>query len=160
MRGIRRLPPIRHVTGRACRRKPKIISDRGVWMTLLALHHGMRAEQRKSVEMLLYRLDGHPPSENRVALRAVGAELTAMNVGVTIGARLSNVGENRFGVTGRAGYFFMHAAKRIPRGVVLEFGNGADGGPACVRVAVFARNSEGAVRTSGGLPLGLHRAAE
>jgi len=153
MRRIRRLQPIRHVAGRACRRKPQVISDCGVCMTLLTLHYGVRSQQRKSVEMLLNRLDRHLPAENRVALRAVGAELSAVNVSVAIGAVLANVGKNRLGVASRAGYFFVHAAKRVPRGVVVEFGNGADGGPACVRVTIFAGNGHGTVRTPTRLPL-------
>ena len=160
MHGIRRLLPILQVAGRARSRKAQVISDCGVRMALLAFHYSVRAKQRKSVEVLLHRLDRHPPAENRVALGAVGAELTTVNVGVTIGALLSNFGENRPGMTSRAGYFFVHSAKRVPRGVVVEFGNGANGGPACVRVAIFAGNDEGTVRTSARLPLGIRRAAE
>ena len=154
MRRIRRLLPIRQVAGRAGRRKPHIVSDRRVCMAFLAFHHGVRAQQRKSVEVLLHRLDRRPPSENRVTLRAVRAELRAVYVGVTIGAILANVRENRLGVTPRAGHFFVHAAKRIPRGVMIEFGNGANGSPACVRVAIFAGNVEGTVRTPARLSLG------
>jgi len=154
MRRIRRLLPIRQMAGRAGRRKPQVISDCGVLMTLLALDYRVRAEQRKSIEVLLNRLHRHLPSENRVALSAVRAELSAMNVGVTIGAILANVGENRLGMASRAGYFFVHAAKRVPRGVVIEFGNGANGNPACVRVAIFAGNVEGTVRTPARLSLG------
>lgn len=57
VRGIRRLLPIRRVAGRACRRKPQIISNCGVLVTFLALDYGVRAEQRKSIEVLLDRLD-------------------------------------------------------------------------------------------------------
>jgi hypothetical protein len=109
-------------------------------MAFLAFHDGVRAEQRKSVEVLLNRLDRRPPSENRMALSAVRAKLSAMNVGVTIGAILANVREHRLGVASRAGHFFVHAAKRVPRGVVIEFGNSANGCPACVGVAIFAGN--------------------
>ena len=104
--------------------------------------------------MLLNRLNRHLPAENCVALRAVGAELSAVNIGVAIGAFLSNVRENRLKVASRAGYFFVHAAKRIPRAVVVEFRNGANEGPACVRVTIFTGNVEGAMRTSAWLPLG------
>jgi hypothetical protein len=140
MRRVRRLLPIRQVAGRAGRRKPQIISDCGVLMTFLAFHYGVRAEERESVEVLLNRLDRRPPSENRMALSAVRAKLSAMNVGVTIGAILANVREHRLGVASRAGHFFVHAAKRVPRGVVIEFGNGANGSPASVGVAIFAGN--------------------
>jgi hypothetical protein len=98
-------------------------------------------------------LDRHLPAENRVTLGAVFAELSAVNVSVAIGAVLANVGKNRLGMASRTGYFFVHAAKRVPRGVVVEFGNGADGGPARVRVTIFAGNGHGAVRTPTRLPL-------
>jgi hypothetical protein len=129
-------------------------------MALLAFHHGVRAEQRKPVEVLLNRLDGNLPAENRVALRAVRAELGAVNVSVTIGALFSNVGENRFGVASGAGNFFVHAAKRVSRGIVIEFSNRPNGGPTRVGVAILAGNVQGTVRTSTRLPLGVRRATE
>lgn len=158
--GICRFLKIRQVARLARRRKSQVISGRGVFVALLTLDYGVRPEQRKPVEVLLNRLNRHLPTENGVALGAICAELRAVNVGVAIGAVLSNTGENRLGVASGAGYFFMHAAQRVARGVVAEFGNGANGGPARVRVAIFAGNVEGAVRTSAGLPLGIRRAAE
>ena len=110
--------------------------------------------------MLLDRLDRHLPPENRVALGAPAAELGAVNVGVTISAVLANVGENRLCMASRAGYFFVHAPKRVSRGVVFEFGNGANGSPACVAVAIFAGNGKGTVRTSARLPLGIRLNSE
>lgn len=157
---ICRFLKIRQVARFARRRKSQIISGRGVLVALLALDYGVRAEQRKPVEVLLNRLNRHLPTENGVALGAICAELRAVNVGVAIGAVLSNIGENQLGVASGAGHFFVHAAQRVARGVVAEFGNGANRSPACVRVAVFAGNVEGTVRTSARLPLGIRRAAE
>jgi hypothetical protein len=79
---------------------------------------------------------------------------------VTIRTVLPNVGENRLGVASRAGYLFVHAAKRVARGIVIEFGDGANGGPGCARVAIFTGNDEGAVRTTARLPLSIRRPAE
>ena len=152
--GISCLLKIRQVAGRACRRETQVIADGRVLMALVALQDGMRTEQWKSIEVLLNRLDRYLPAEDGMALGAVLAKLSAVNVGVTIGAILANVRENRLGVTPRAGHFFVHAAKRIPRGVMIEFGNGANGSPACVRVAIFAGNVEGTVRTPARLSLG------
>jgi hypothetical protein len=95
-----------------------------------------------------------------VALGAVGSKLSAVNVGVAIGALLSNVGENRLSVASRAGYLFVHAAKGVSRAVVAKFRNGANRGPARACMAIFARNVQRAVRTSARLPLGVRRAAE
>ena len=123
-------------------------------MALIALQDGMRAKQWKSVEMLLNRLDRDLPAEDGMALGAILAELSAVNVGVTIGAVLANVGKNRFYVASRAGYFFVHAAKRVSRGVVIEFWNGANGDPAGVGVAIFAGSVKRPMRTSARLSLG------
>jgi hypothetical protein len=49
---------------------------------------------------------------------------------VTIGAVFSDVRKNRLGVASGAGNFFMHAPERIPRSVVIEFGNRANRRPA------------------------------
>jgi len=140
VRGIRGVLKVRHVTRFAGRRKPQVIADGCIFMAFLALDYSVGAEQRKSVEVLLDRLDRHLPAEYGMALGAVLAKLSAMNVGVTIGAVLANLGENRPGVATCAGYFFVHAAKRIPRRVMVEFRNGANRSPACVGVAIFARN--------------------
>ena len=88
-----------------------------------------------------------------MALRAVIAELSAVDVGVTIRALLANVGENRFCVASRAGYFFVHAAEWIAGAVVIEFRYGSNGTPACICMAIFAGNGQGTVRTPAGLSL-------
>ena len=123
-------------------------------MALITLQNRMRAEQRKSVEVLLNRLDRYLPSEDRMALGAILAELSAVNVGVTIGAVLPNVGKNWFCMASRAGNFFVHATQRVARGVVVEFWNGTNGDPAGVRVAIFTGDVKWTVRTSARLPLG------
>jgi hypothetical protein len=151
--GIACFLKIRHMAGFASSGKTQVISDRSVFVALLAFHDGMRAEERKSVEVLRNRLDRNLPAKYRVALGAIGAELTAMNIRVAIGTILANVGENRLHMAARAGYFFVHAAKGVTRGVMVKFGNGANRGPACARVAIFTGNVECSVRTSTGLPL-------
>jgi hypothetical protein len=129
-------------------------------MTLLAFHHSVRTEQRKSVEVLFDRLNRDIPTERGVALCAVGAHLTAMNIGVAVRAILADVGEHRPEVAGRAVKFFVHAAKWISRGVVVEFRDGANRRPACAGVTVLTRNGKGAMRTPGRLPLGSSRKGE
>jgi hypothetical protein len=151
--GIACFLKICHMAGFASSGKTQVISDRSVFVALRAFHDGMRAEERKSVEVLRNRLDRYLPAENRVALGAIGAELTAVNIRVAIGTILANVGENRLHMAARAGYFFVHTAKGVTRGVMVKFGNGANRGPACARVAIFTGNVECSVRTSTGLPL-------
>ena len=113
----------------------------------------MSTQQRKSVEVVLNRLGRNLPAERRVALGAIGAKLAAVNIGVAIGAILANIGEHRLGMAARAGYFLVHAAKRVARGVVIEFGNGAYGSPARIGVAILAGDVQGSVRTPFGLLL-------
>ena len=86
------------------------------------------------------------PTPDRVAAFAVGAELAAMNVSMTIGTVRADVFENQTGVALRAGHFLMHAAQGITGLVVIEFWIGADGRPACVGVAILARCGKWAVR--------------
>jgi hypothetical protein len=52
--GFLKIPDVARL---ACGRKPQVIADGGVLMALIAFHGSMRAEQRKSVEVLLNRLD-------------------------------------------------------------------------------------------------------
>jgi hypothetical protein len=126
-------------------------------VTLLAFHHSVRTKQRKPVEVLLDRLNRDIPTEGCVAFGAVGPHLTAMNIRVAIRAILADVREHRLKVACRAVKFFVHAAKRITRGVVVEFRNGANRSPACACVTVLTRNRKGAMRTSARLSLGGSR---
>ena len=91
------------------------------------------------------------PALHGVALRAVRAHLAAMDVCVAISAVLAYVCEYRFHVALGALHFFVHAAQRIVRLVVIEFGHRADRAPAGRCVAVFARYVQGPV----GIPLGF-----
>jgi hypothetical protein len=129
-------------------------------VTFLALHYGVRAEEREPVVVLLNRLHGNLPAQHRVALLAVGAKLPAMNIRMAIRAILADVGEYRLGMAAGTRNFFVHAAQGILRRVMIEFGDGANGRPACVRMAIFAWDCERTVRTSPRLPLGLRRQEE
>src|ERR1700731_2178958 len=122
-------------------------------MTLLAFHHRVRSQQRKPVEVLLDRLHRYLPAQHRVALRAVGSELGPVYVGVTIRALLSYIRKYRLQMASRARYFLVHPSERIPRAVVVEFRNGSNRRPACVRVAILARYRQRSVRTSTRLSL-------
>jgi hypothetical protein len=75
-----------------------------------------------------------------VALGAIGSELSAVKVRVTVGAVLPHIGEDGFEMALRAGDFFVQPAERIARGVVIEFGDRSDRAPARVGVAVLTRN--------------------
>ena len=62
----------------------------------------MRANEREAVVMLLNLLDRNLPASNRVALFAVGSQLTPMDIGVAILTALTDVGEYRLHVALRA----------------------------------------------------------
>ena len=160
VRRSRRVLPILHVARIACCRKSQEISDGGARVTLITLHHGVRTKQRKSIEMVLDRLIRDIPTRDSVALGTVRAHLTPMNIGMAVRAVLADIGKDRLDVALRAGNFFVHAAKGISRGVVVEFRNGANRNPACACMAVLARNGKRAVRTPGGLLLRIRRADE
>ena len=122
-------------------------------MAILALHRCVGAKKGKPVLVILDLLDGNLPAANRVALGAIRAEFSAVDVRVTIGAIPAHVSENGLGVALRASHFFVHATQWIVGFVVVKFGDGPDGLPAGGGVAVFAGNIQGSVRTSGSLPL-------
>lgn len=105
----------------------------------------MGSNQRKKILMIADLLAGSEPALHDMALGAVGAEFPQMNIGMAIGAVLSDVGEDGAGVALRAFYFFMHATKRVSRVVVIELESGAKGLPICRRVAIVAGNFESAM---------------
>jgi hypothetical protein len=98
--------------------------------------------------MLLNVLNRDLPSTDGVALLAVGSQLALVNVGVTVLATLSDVGENRPHMTLSAAYRLVHAAQSIFRLVVIEFRNAADWFPSRRCVAVLARDAQVAVWTT------------
>jgi hypothetical protein len=79
-------------------------------MTFIALHYSVRSEQREPVEMLFYQLGRYSPSLHGVAPGAIGAELTAMNVGVAVRAVLADIGKDRARVALGAVDLVMHSA--------------------------------------------------
>ncbi len=105
--------------------------------------------------MILDLLDGGFPAADRVALRAVGTKLAPMNVCVTIGAILADIGKDRLDVTLGAANLFVHPAQRIVRAVVVELKIGADRTPAAGRMAVLTRNCERSVGTTSAIALAM-----
>lgn len=130
----------------AIRRETFELAGRRSFMTGIAIHHGVRAHQWKTVLVILNRLDIGVPALDRVTGLAIRAHLSAMNVRMAIGALRSYIGKDRFGMALRAGHSCVHAAQRVFRLVVIEFGDRADRLPSSLRVAVLAGNGEGTVR--------------
>lgn len=155
--GIDGLLIIRQVAGRARRRKSDVLSGSRVLVALLAFHNGVRSEEGESIEMLLHRVHRNLPAEGTVTLGTISAKLAAVNIGMAIRAVLTHIREDRLEVTFGAVNFFVHAAQRVSRAVVVEFRNGANRRPTGAGVAIFAGNRKRTVRTPAGLPLSGRR---
>ncbi len=91
-------------------------------MALLALHQRVRTHQREAIGMVLDGLQRNLPPLHRMALRAIGAKLAAVNIGMAVRTLRADVLEHHAGVALRAGYILMHPAQRISGKVVIEFG--------------------------------------
>ncbi len=108
----------------------------------------MRTNQGKAILVIANRLHRNSPALDRVTRFAIGSELAAMQVCMTIRAFLADVRKHQLYVALRTSYFFMHAAQRILCAVVIKFRNAADWPPAQRCVAIFAGNVQRAVRVS------------
>lgn len=133
------------VAGIASCREPLELPGSGVFVTGIALHHGMSPHERKAILVVLDRIQGDIPTLYRVAAFTIGAELPAMNVGVAIGAVGTYVFEDEAGVALGAANLLVHAAEGVPGGVMVELGNRTNGLPTGIGVAVLAGNGQRAV---------------
>lgn len=109
----------------------------------------MSAKQREAILVFVDLFDGDLPPQNRVALRAIRAHLSLVDIGVTIRAVLADIGKDRLDVALDAFHFGVHAPQRVCGAVVVKFGNRADGAPGSRGMAVFAGNGQRAVRAPG-----------
>jgi hypothetical protein len=101
---------VSHMAGVACRRQALILTHSCAFVAIFTLHGGVRSQQRKTILVIFHLLDGDIPALNGVALRAVRAHFSLVNVSVAILAILANVREDRLDVALRALHFFVHAA--------------------------------------------------
>ena len=136
------------MAGLALRRKAIEDPRSRLLVAVFALNRGMRPNQRKSVLVIFHLLRSDRPALHGVTLLAIRSHLSAMHIAflVTIGAVLADVLEHRLHMACNALHFFVHAAKRIVRFVVIEFRHFPNGFPTGGRVAVLARNGERPVR--------------
>ena len=150
---IRSLLVVPQVAGSAGRRQAQELAHCSALVAVLALHRGVRAEQRKAILVILYPLDGNFPAPHGMALRAIRAHLPLVNVRVALFTILAHICEHRLEVALRALNFLVHLAQRIAGLVVIEFRNRTNGAPARSGVAILARNGQRSVRTTSGHPL-------
>ena len=150
---IRGLLVVPQVAGSAGRRQALELAHCSALVAVLALHRGVRAEQRKTILVILYPLNGNIPAPHGVALRAIRPHLPLVNVRVALFTILAHIGEHRLEVAPRALNFLVHIAQRIAGFVVIEFRNRTNGAPARSGMAILARNGERSVRTTSAHPL-------
>ena len=119
-------------------------------MTCITGQCRMRPNQGKSVLMLLDIFNRDLPAFNGVTFFAFRPHLSAMDIGVAVGARVPDIGEHQLRMTLRAGtYGCVHAAQRVSGFAVIEVRYRANRLPTHTSVACLARNPETAMRTSG-----------
>jgi hypothetical protein len=122
-------------------------------VAILTLHRGVSPQEWESILVILNLLDGNIPPQHRVTPCAIRPHLPLVNVGVTVLTLFANVGKYRLDVALRALHFFVHTPQRILCLIVVELRHAADRAPSAGRVAVFAGNLQGPVRTSRGFAL-------
>jgi len=113
----------------------------------IAVNRSVGTGQRETIVVLLNIFNSDSPSADGVALLAIRAQLSLVNIGVAVLAALTDAGENHFDMALSAGHGTVHAAQRIASLIVVELGNRANRFPAIRSVAILAGNGEIAVRT-------------
>ncbi len=129
------------------------LSCRGALVAGIAFQRRMSTHQRKAVKVILNRLHRNVPAVHRVALLAIGAELSPVDVSVAIRACGAHICEHQLRVALNALNFLVHPPERIASLIVVKFRDGANGLPAGGGVAIFARNVDRPVRIARTLDL-------
>jgi hypothetical protein len=107
-----------------------------ILVAIFALHENMCSNEWKAILVVLNRLQRNLPSLDRVAVGAIGPELTAMNVGVTVRTLRTYVLENQAGMALDTAHILMHTAERVSGLIVIEFGIRPDRFPTGVRMTI------------------------
>ncbi len=141
------------MTGRAFRRQSGKPAGRRALVARLARDYRMRAHQREPVLVALDCLLVHLPAAHGVTPITVGPKLTAVHIGVAIGASRTDIGKDQLYMAAPALHVLVHAAQRVARRVVIELGNAAYRLPTGERVTVFAGDGDRPVRVAGGSSL-------
>ena len=122
-------------------------------MAGIARHRRVGAEEWKAVQVILNRSRGHRPSLNRVAVFALSAKLTPVEIRVAGRTLRPGFGKNVRDVARFTGHVLMHPAQWELGSAVIELGLGAQGRKACCGMTVLARDRNGPVRVARSLRL-------
>lgn len=98
------------VAGIARCRKSGELAHRRVLVAIVALQHRVRTNQREAVLVIANLRKRSLPSPHRVAALAVGAELTAMDIGMAISASRAHILEHQAHMAFGARHLGVHAA--------------------------------------------------
>ena len=129
--GVRGLLKVLHVARGAIGGEAQENSRSRAFVAIHALQRSMSAKERKTILVFADLLYRDLPAPDRVALCAIRAHFSLVDVGVTIRAVLADVGEHRLYVALRAFHLGVHAPQRVCGPVVVKLGNRADGAPSC-----------------------------
>ena len=127
-------------------------------MARITLYEGVRADERKTILMFANSFDRSGPALHVVALLTLCAELSAMNIGVAVGAFVTDLRKHGIRVALCARNALVHAAEREVGSTVIELRQITYRLPCAERVAVLTGDLQRPVRTSSGIgrgPLGL-----
>ena len=114
------------MAGIALDRKPLELPYRLTLVAVRAVQASVSSYEGKPVVVFPHPLKNDTPALYGVALFAVGPHLTAMDVGMAIGAVCSRIREHWFSMALGAGYALVKTAQRVFRLVVIELRNGPD----------------------------------
>jgi len=138
--------PVARVT---LNRQPLELPDGFSLVAVGAIQTCMSADEREPVVVLLHSLQDDVPPLHRMTFFAIRSHLSAVQIGMAIGAVHTRVGKHRLRVTLRAADPHMLSTQRILRFVVIEFGEGSNRFPANRRMAVLTGNAQTAMGASG-----------
>jgi hypothetical protein len=133
-----RLEMAAHTFRRQC--LPIELSNGSRRVTFITIHNRMRADQRKTILMLVDVMHRHCPSVEVVTQVALGTIFASMNVGVAVLALLAGICENRIDVALLTRNFRVETTQRKCRFTMVKFWLGTQWQPSLAGMAVLTRN--------------------
>ena len=133
------------VTRITLRRESLELPDRSALVAVRTIQPRMPPNEWETVFVFPNSLQNNVPPFDRMALFAIGAHLSPVNVGVAVCAIRAHVGEHRLGMALRASHSLVQAAQRVLGLIMVELGDRANRLPAHRGVAVLAGDVQVAV---------------
>ena len=115
-----------------------VVTERSALVTRVAIHGGVRTDQREPHGVPFDLLDRYSPAANCVTGFAVGSQLAFVDVSMAGGAFRSYIGKYRLGMAEGAVNIHVHSAQRKLGLIMIKFRNGADRLPSNGGMAVLA----------------------